>query len=80
MPQGAFSVIFSNIQAIRVDQDKPVNSGDLLCTLKTGEGNHLRVLIVSKRGDLRFLEIWSGSPGVEHEGYWYWNPTFLFPK
>jgi hypothetical protein len=79
MSQGVFSVIFSNVKAIHVDRGGPIGRGELICTSKTGEGNGLRALIVSKRGDLRFLEIWSGFPGIEYEGYWYWNPMFLFP-
>jgi hypothetical protein len=78
MAQGTFSVIFSNIKTINVDKDQAVSKGGLMCALKTGDGNSLRVLIVSKRGDLRFLEIWSGYPGIEYDGYWYWNPMFLF--
>jgi hypothetical protein len=78
MSQGSFSVIFSNVKTIHAVKDEPMSKGDFICTLKTGEGNSLRVLIVSKRGDLRFLETWSGFPGIEHDGYWYWNPMFLF--
>jgi hypothetical protein len=78
MAQGTFSVIFANVQTICVDQNVSIKSGDLICAPKKGEGNSLRVLIVSQREDLRFLEQWSGFSGIEHNGYWYWNPMFLF--
>jgi hypothetical protein len=79
-PQGVFSVIFSNVKTVNADINETISKGGLICTLKAGDENSLRVLIVSKRGDLRFLEIWSGFPGIEHDGYWYWNPMFLFPN
>jgi hypothetical protein len=43
-------------------------------------GKQLAGTYVSKRGDLRFLEILSGSPGIEHGDIGTGIRCFCFPK
>lgn len=78
MSQGKMIIIFSNLSEINVTEKTIISKGTLICKTKKGGGNDLRVFILSKTDNLRFLQLWTNNKKVKIGNYWYWDPTFLF--
>ncbi|GMO40601.1 MAG: hypothetical protein Ta2F_16680 [Termitinemataceae bacterium] len=76
--QGKFSIVFSNLNSVKVTKGENISNGTIIGTTKKGDKEPLRTFVLSKDEKLVFLKKWTEDGKIYYKGNWYWNPMFLF--